>query len=97
MSGNMHNPKDMEHDLKDRRVLVSSQEFVCFGQKAVERPPELDCLVVGIAHRCRFSQDQICYFLDFIFDHPRGGVLALPTKWPVNDESWRKRYATSHS
>ena len=66
MSGSMHNPKDMEHDLKGRRVLVSSQE-------------------------------QICYFLDFIFDDPRGEVLALPTKWPVNDESWRKRYATSHS
>ena len=88
LPGSMHKPKDMEHDLKGKRVLVSSQEFAYFGQKAVERPPELDCLVVGRAHRCRFSQEQIRYFLDFISDHPRG-VFAPPTKWPKNDESWR--------
>ena len=87
LPGSMHKPKDMEHDLKGKRVLVS-QEFVYFGTEALDRPPELDCLVVGHAHRCRFSQEQIMSFLDFMFQQPRG-VMAPPNKWPENDRSWR--------
>ena len=84
----MHSPKDMEYDLKGHRVLVSYREFVYFGQDALDRSPTLDYLVVGRAHRCRFSEKQISSFICFISEYPHG-ILAPPTKWPVNDESWR--------
>lgn len=86
-NGTEENPATKAHDLGGKNVLVA-ETFHYFGSQAIPIPPDLDCLKVGRAHKCRFTQDDISRFLDFVSDKPVG-VNAPPTHWPHDDASWR--------
>ena len=85
--GTEENPWRKAHDFGGKKVLISTA-FYYFGSQAVPLPPDLDCLKVGRAHKCRFSQDTVSCFLDFLSDKPVG-VNAPPTVWPRDDHSWK--------
>lgn len=87
-NGTDENPWTKAHDLSGKKVLVS-KTFCYFGSQAISLPPDLDCLKVGRAHRCRFSEDTISLFLEFMSDKPVG-VHAPPTHWPREDQSWKQ-------
>lgn len=85
--GKQENAKKKEHDLSGRQVLIS-ETFAYFGSKPRQLPPELKPLIVGIGHRCRFSDEEKDAFLRFA-GSLRSGVYAAPHIWPTGDDSWK--------
>ena len=81
-------PQSMRRDLGGRNVLVAD-EFVYFGGCGPYLPPELDFLVVGRGHRCRFTPEQVEVVLHWLSTQPRG-VRERPGRWPPDDNSWRE-------
>lgn len=75
----------LERDLGGRNVLVASR-YCYFGADAVPLPPELAFLVVGRAHRCNFSADQVARTVAFLVKLPRG-LRGLPRLWPEAADS----------
>jgi hypothetical protein len=76
-----------ERDLGGERVLVS-QRFAYFGSKPSRLPRELECLIVGRGHRCRFSDKTKAHFRRFV-GRRKLRVHAPPRHWPPGDESWK--------
>ena len=81
------NPDSKTHDLGGRHVLVAD-EFVYFGGSGPDLPTELEFLIGGRGHRCRFTREQVELFTEWI-NQQQGGIRDRPTDWPPNDESWR--------
>ena len=73
-----------DHDLGGKYVLVSSH-FHYFGRKMLELPDDLKYLVVGRFHRCKFSEERIKKFIDFI-DKQSFGLVGLPNDWVEIDD-----------
>ncbi len=88
-NGKKENPDTKTHDLKCENVLVG-KIFHYFGGSGPELPEHLNKLKVGLGHKCKFSQETISDFLEFISSHPRG-VIAPPTNWPSSDNSWQQQ------
>lgn len=86
--GERENPNTKAHDLGGRNVLIAKQ-FHYFGASGPELPKYLEELKVGRAHKSQFRSETITLFLEFINSYPQG-VNAPPTKWPVDDNSWRQ-------
>jgi hypothetical protein len=86
-NGEAENPERKSHDLGGRNVLIS-EAFAYFGSEGLTLPSELECLIVGRGHRCRFSDDVKTQFLEFV-RQSGFGVHAPPRKWPGNDKSWK--------
>lgn len=76
-------------DLRGQRVLVSSN-FKYFGSNAVDLPERFNGLIPGRGHRCRFPDELVTKFLDYMSQLPNG-VHAAPRKWPSQDNSWTPR------
>lgn len=74
-------------DLSSKNVLVSSH-FYYFGEDMQNLPEKLKFLIVGIGHRCHFTEEQKNTFLNFIMKK-KTGIYASPNKWSDNDSSWR--------
>ena len=92
------NEKQMSIDLgPDRRnpVLVG-ERFCYFGQEAIQLPSELRFLVVGRAHRCIFTSEQIRLAVEAFEGLPQG-ILSFPSRWTVGDESWQSHRTTSQA
>ena len=87
-NGEEENPGTKAHDLGGLNVLVG-RRFHYFGSTGPELPANLQDLRVGRAHKCRFSSQTVSNFVTFISAYDRG-VLAPPTRWPSNDNSWRQ-------
>jgi hypothetical protein len=87
-NGEEENPRTKAHDLKGLYVLMGKR-FHYFGSAGLELPAHLKELKVGRGHRCRFSQQTVSNFLTFISAYDQG-VLAPPTRWPIDDKSWRQ-------
>ncbi len=83
------NPDTKHHDLGSENVLVSNH-FYYFGSDMIELPENLDFLIVGRAHRCHFTDEQIDTFLTFIKKQKRG-IHAPPNVWNSEDNSWRSK------
>ncbi len=83
---NCEHAANKDHDLGGRNVLVS-EAFAYFGSKPVPLPAELEFLIAGRGHRCRFSDDEKLRFLEFVSTHAFG-VHASPRKWSQRDNSW---------
>ncbi|MFC1513457.1 hypothetical protein ACFL5P_00435 [candidate division KSB1 bacterium] len=83
------NPDTKQHDLGSKNVLVSSH-FYYFGTDMIDLPENLNFLIVGRAHRCRFTDEQIEAFLAFIKQQKRG-IHAPPNDWKDTDNSWRSK------
>lgn len=81
-------PETKKRDLGGKNVLIS-QDFHYFGSQGPELPGDLSELKVGRAHKNKFSQEIISKFVDFITKCPEG-ISGPPTKWPANDQSWRR-------
>lgn len=85
--GPEENSETKKRDLGGENVLIS-RNFHYFGSQGPELPDNLSGLIVGRAHKNKFSQEVISRFLQFIATHPKG-ISGPPTKWPSNDQSWR--------
>ena len=85
-------PEAKAHDLGGVNVLISST-FHYFGSSGPELPIDLNDLIVGRAHKNRFSKEKISKFLDFISRYPKG-ISASPTNWPISDKSWQQEEKT---
>lgn len=85
--GPEEDPVKKTHDLSGINVLVS-WNFYYFGSRGPELPGDLGELIVGRAHKNKFSHEVIAGFLRFIANQPKG-VNGPPTKWPDNDHSWQ--------
>ena len=82
------NSKNKAHDLGGVHVLVAN-EFVYFGGGGLDLPGDLAFLKVGRAHRCKFTQEQVQKFTEWVSSQSRG-VPGCPTLWPAGDDSWRE-------
>jgi len=92
--GEGEDPEKKAHDLGGIRVLVS-ETFAYFGAMAIALPPELDSLIVGRAHKCRFPDEVKAEFRRFVGSIGLGGVRAAPRKWPSDKGSCVKGCASS--
>ena len=82
-------PETKERDaFKGERVLVS-RNFVYFGSKSKELPPELERLKVGRSYRCRFRPEVKEAFRRFVSRQRIFGVIARPHDWRKDDGSWK--------
>jgi hypothetical protein len=88
--GNEEDTETKAHDLSGERILAS-ETFAYFGGNAVPLPPELQDLVVGRAHKCRFSTGVMDEFLRFVKKRGLGGMRSTPRTWPPDDDSCVKR------
>lgn len=86
-NGDKENPDSKKHDLGGKNVLLS-RNYYYFGSKAIELPSEFFEIRVGRAHKCRFSDDLIRRFINFISRYPKG-LQAHPALWLEGDNSWR--------
>jgi hypothetical protein len=91
----MHSRKDgtehagnKAHDLSGKHILVS-ETFAYFGSEPEPLPRELRSLIVGRAHRSRFSDETKAAFVRFA-GTVGFGVNAAPRKWGIGDNSWMK-------
>lgn len=87
--GELENPYLKNHDLNGKNVLVS-ENFYYFGSKPIRLPQHLSVLKVGRAHKCRFSDETVQAFVDIMKEN-KPGVLAPPSSWPQDDDSWRSQ------
>jgi len=87
-NGTQENPASKKHDLGGRNVLIS-ENFYYFGSEAIALPTEFYDLKVGRGHKNRFPPEIISKFKKFISGRSKG-VQAHPTRWPKNDNSWKK-------
>jgi hypothetical protein len=94
--GKVHSSKDIKRDLGGQRILVS-ETFTYFGSKAVKLPPHLSFLVVGRAHKCRFTAEQKNDFNAFVAGLGTKGNYAPPRKWPTGNDSWLTKSPSSCS
>jgi hypothetical protein len=83
----VEDPERKAHDLRGKRVLVS-QTFAFFGAMGPGLPPELNSLIVGRGHKCRFPEEVKADFLRFVEGVGLGGVRAVPRQWRSGDDSW---------
>jgi len=83
-----------EHDLGGKRILVS-ETFAYFGNEPVGLPPELNRLIVGRAHKCRFTGGEKAHFIAFVRDTGLEGVRSAPRSWFKDDDSWARAEAAS--
>jgi hypothetical protein len=88
-NGDKEDLERKEHDLGGRRILVS-ETFAYFGNEAAGLPPELHQLIVGRAHKCRFSDDVKAGFLAFVRDVGLDGLRCSPRSWSIEDNSWAR-------
>ena len=86
--GTNENPDTKKRDLSGKNVLIS-KNFHYFGSKPLDLPNELNELIVGRAHKNKFTDIITSYFIDFISPQ-KMGVIASPTNWPKDDTSWSK-------
>ncbi len=83
------NQETKENDLKGKNVLISDN-FYYFGSGMLMLPEKLKFLIVGRGYKCRFDEEQINTFLNFIKKQKKG-ILDHPSyKWNSDDESWRR-------
>jgi len=80
-------------DLSGRRVLIATR-FGYFGRDARPLRPDLSFGVVGRAHRCRFTADQVDRFLQFLDTLPTG-VHGVPERWQDGAASYQQNLAVS--
>jgi hypothetical protein len=76
-------------DIRGKRILVS-ETFAYFGARTPELPASLDSLIVGLKHKCCFSDEVKYEFLRFVKSIGLGGVRAIPRQWRDGDDSWTK-------
>lgn len=81
------NLESKQKDVSTDRVLVASQ-FIYYGGNGPQLRNELGFLRVSRGHRSRFTKQQI-NMVEAWFVGLELGVVARPTSWPSNDESWR--------
>lgn len=86
-NGTNENLKTKAHDLGGKNVLIS-KAFYYFGSRALDLPDILNDLRVGRGHKSRFSSAIVSAFIGFI-SRQTVGVIAPPTDWPCNDDSWK--------
>jgi hypothetical protein len=71
-------PKDTIKDTKDPYVLISGfQDFYYFGKDTISLEDLESKLVVGNGHRCRFDENTIRNFIEFI-EKLKKGINAKP-------------------
>lgn len=87
-NGDHEDPENKAHDLGGRRVIVATN-FHYFGGDGPALPPRLHSLIVARGHKNKFPSETVSDFLGFLRSFPRG-VVAPPTTWPADDESWRE-------
>jgi hypothetical protein len=80
-------PETKTRDLSGLNVLIS-WNFHYFGRQGPELPNHLGELIVGRAHKNKFSPEIISKFHQFIAIQSKG-ISGPPTRWPDNDQSWR--------
>ena len=68
-----HCSSDIPHDTEINRVLASV-DFIYWGQEGPRLPDDLQHLIVGRKHRCRFSQEEIDAFVAWFNVQERGRV-----------------------
>ena len=85
--GTNENQETKDKDLKGKNVLIS-KAFYYFGSRALDLPDILNDLRVGRGHKSRFSSAIVSAFIGFI-NRQTVGVIAPPTDWPCNDDSWK--------
>lgn len=91
-----HSRKNGEDEEKKRRDLEEGQrvlvspDYKYFGSKALDLPERFNTLIPRRGHKCRFPDELVAEFLDYIFRFPNG-VHAAPRTWPSHDNSWRPR------
>ena len=73
-----HDDSHKTHDLKGCNVLIS-EDFVYFGSESISLPPELEIIIGGRGHKCKFHHETVKKFIQFINMQPRG-ILAKPSK-----------------
>lgn len=81
--GPEEDPGTKARDLSGVNVLIS-WNFHYFGSQGPELPRHLGELIVGRAHKNRFSREIISKFHEFISIQPKG-ISGPPTRWPDND------------
>jgi hypothetical protein len=79
-SGKGEDEEQKRHDLGGEHVLVSS-DFKYFGSKSVDLPACFGALIPGRGHKCRFPDELVTRFLDYVSQFSNG-IHAAPTKWP---------------
>lgn len=87
------NPETLTRDLSGQYVLISDH-FAYFGSEPLGLPLELRVCVVGIGYKCRFDEDVLSAFSDFVADLRKvleaKSVMAPPKMWPEGDTSWKQ-------
>ena len=86
-NGTNENNKTKTHDLGGENVLIS-KTFYYFGSRPPDLPESLGDLKVCRGHKCRFPSEVVSVFKAFITCQT-AGVIAPPTCWPCNDDSWK--------
>jgi hypothetical protein len=89
------NPKNKDRDLRGKNVLVS-RTFHYFGRDGLTLPEALHPLKTSRGHKNKFSPELVDTFLSFIAKKTKG-VHAAPTKWPLDDMSWREKSDENNS
>jgi hypothetical protein len=80
------NPKNVEHDTRTDRVLVSDH-FTYWGGEGPEIPAEfrdwdgVDVSLGRQGHRCHFPDELVTSVVDWLGDIGMGGYVGMPTKW----------------
>ena len=77
-----------ERDLSGKNVLIS-KNFVYYGKKAIELPPQFNNLIVGRGHKNNFPADFVTDFAKYASRY-KTGLRASPTRWSVDDKSWQQ-------
>lgn len=85
-NGNNEDCGNKQRDLSGANVLIS-KKYYYFGSRALPLPPSFEELIVGRAHKNKFTAQFISSFLKFI-QSKKNGLHASPSKWPRDDHSW---------
>ncbi|MEI7726891.1 MAG: hypothetical protein WCK09_17410 [Bacteroidota bacterium] len=80
--------KNKDKDLSGKFVLISD-EFYYFGSKPIKIPKNLQSLICGRGDKCKFDDKVKKAFVKHI-SSKKQGVLAKPSLWNENDNSWKQ-------
>jgi hypothetical protein len=87
--GNGEDGENKERDVFNGERVLVSRNFVYFGSKPKELPPELERLRVGRSYRRNFPPDVKAAFRQFVSGLRKFGVIARPHGWHSDDGSWK--------
>lgn len=83
-------------DISGENVLICS-DFIYFGSKAVDTPPDLHTVIPNRGHRSKSNNDNVERFrehFEFLKQKPEYNghrILGRPFSWGEDDTSWREQ------